>query len=681
MRIGVDSGGTFTDIVVVNDRELLLCDKVASTPADPGSAVLNGILQAIQRLKIEPSDIFQIIHGTTVATNALLERKGARTALITTRGFRDVLAIQRQNRPELYNLRSRKPQPLVPRELRFEIHERTLADGTVAVPVDLSELKKLAAQLRELEIESIVVGLLHSNTNPENEIAVQQELSSQLSDVRLSTSHAISSEPGEYERFSTAVANGYVQPIMQQYLSKLAADLNVNGITASLSVMMSNGGIATTDQAAQRAIDTVLSGPAGGVQACVQLARQSDGKKLIAADMGGTSFDVALVTDAEPTAARESMLGGLPLRTSLLDIQTIGAGGGSIGWVDAGGALRVGPQSAGARPGPACYGLGGTQPTVTDANLVLGRLSEASKLAGSLTLSRQLAAEAVRQTIAEPLGITVRAAALGMLQIVNASMVAAIRKLTVEQGIDPRDYAICPYGGAGPLHAAELADELGIDEILLPTQPGVFSAAGLLQSPMQQERERYLVRLFEEVTAEELNQLFDPLTRQAIAAFRSACPDEKPQVIRAIRLRYRGQNQDISLAAGDSASLSSSKLNAAFHHQHQLRFGFSRPDQPLELASLMVGVRGDRPAVASFSNHSVRTTAQPSRPVVFADGEHLCAVVSRSELCGESPTPGPLILQQADTTVLVPPDWQVQSLPSGILRMRRKEHMAKGEVL
>ncbi|WP_425400806.1 hydantoinase/oxoprolinase family protein [Aeoliella sp.] len=475
VRIGVDTGGTFTDVVAddcATGRSVRL--KVPSTREDPSEAIATGVAQALEQLGV--TAVERLVHGTTVATNALLERRGARTALVTTAGFRDLLAIARQNRPRLYDLRARRPTPLIPRELRLEVTERIDAEGAIRTPLEVAELEQVIDQLEQLGVESVAVGLLFSHVNPAHELAIARRIAERLPNVGVSMSHAMAAVPGEFERLSTTVVNAFVQPVMHEYLTRLSQRLDAGGVHTDVMVMKSSGGVGPAATVAEKCVETVLSGPAGGVMACVDLATRTPHQNLIAADMGGTSFDVAVVTAGRESHARDTEIAGHPLRTPMLDLATIGAGGGSIAWVDAGGALRVGPQSAGAVPGPACYGRGGKLPTVTDANLVLGRLTSDSRLAGGMQLDLAASRTAFETHLAKPLGLTIDEAAAGVLRVVNASMTAAIRKITVERGIDPRVYAICAYGGAGPLHAAELADELGVRTVVVPRAPGVFSA-------------------------------------------------------------------------------------------------------------------------------------------------------------------------------------------------------------
>ena len=506
IRIGIDTGGTFTDLVAFAPASgSLAFHKVATTPEDPARGIIRGIREIVDRTGARAEEIELLVHGTTVATNAVLQRAGARVALITTAGFRDVLQIQRQDRPRLYDLRGRRALPLVPRALRYELHERVRFDGSVQTPLDRGQLDGLVDVLRRERVEAVAVGLLHSYANPSHELEVGRVLAQRLPGAAVCLSHELAGEQGEYERFSTCAMNAFVQPVIGRYLGRLEQGLAAKGIAAPLFIMKSSGGVMSAQAAARRAVETVMSGPAGGVVAGAAIARSEAGcRNLITADMGGTSFDVGVVQEGAVGFARDTEMGGLAISVPMLDIHSVGAGGGSIGWIDAGGALRVGPHSAGARPGPACYGLGGAEPTVTDANLVLGRLGAESLLGGGMTVDPEAARRAIHDRLAGPLRIGVEAAAEGVIRVVNAAMTAAMRKLTVERGHDPREFALCPFGGAGPLHGAELAAELGIGRTIVPLAPGVNSAIGLLMADLREDRVATFVRRLDRTTAAEL---------------------------------------------------------------------------------------------------------------------------------------------------------------------------------
>lgn len=672
-RIGVDTGGTFTDVVVHDTASGGVQSlKVPSTPADPGAAILAGIEAAAERGFVSLDEVTAIVHGTTVATNALLQRSGARTALVTTRGFRDVLEIGRQNRPEMYNLRSRRPPPLVPRELRLEVTERVLADGAVESPLDEDELCRLIDNLTHQDVEAIVVGLLHSHVNPAHELQVGRVLAERAPGVAVCLSHQIACEPGEFERFSTAAANGYVQPVVEGYLERLTAGLLSIGVRAPVMVMKSSGGAGSAKSVAKRCVETALSGPAGGVRACVGLAEKVPGGNLIAADMGGTSFDVAVVTGSKPELAREATIAGLPLRVPMLDIHTIGAGGGSIAWVDAGGALRVGPHSAGAQPGPACYGRGGTLPTVTDANLVLGRLATESRLAGGMQLDLTAARGAIDEHVAGPLGMAIEDAAQGIVKIANVAMTAALKKLTVERGVDPREYTLCPFGGAGPLHGAELAAELGAARVIVPQVPGVFSAIGLLRSQLREDRFASCKEPLTERSVETIHRLTARLIDEAQRELSSTSDvGEAAPTRHAAALRYRGQTSDLQVEWPLGSAPDPQSLEAGFHRAHRQRFGFDRRGHPIELAGVAVSVESPAAEHAGFQGAALEKPIVPAatRQVWFAGRPLETSIVDRVSLEIGETVGGPAVIEQDDTTTIVPPGWEARVEPTGELML------------
>lgn len=653
IRIGVDTGGTFTD-VVATDRATgaWVRRKVPSTRDDPSEAIAAGVSQVLSELHGDAVE--RLVHGTTVATNALLERRGARTALLTTAGVRDVLYIARQNRPALYDLRSRRPKPLVPRQWCFEVSERIGYDGNVRLPIDWADVDRVLTTLVDEQIEAVAIGFLFSHANPEHELAVAKRIADRMPKLSVTLSHQMASVPGEYERFSTAAVNSYVQPVMREYLHRLSMRLADDGIDADVLVMKSSGGVAPARVVADKSVETVLSGPAGGVMAVRALALTTPHKNLIAADMGGTSFDVAVVTHGKASHAGDLQIAGLPLRTPMLDLNTIGAGGGSIAWVDAGGALRVGPQSAGAVPGPACYGRGGSLPTVTDANLVLGRLVPDSRLAGGMQLDLEAARTAI-DTVAEPLGISIEQAATGILRVVNTAMTSAIRKITVERGIDPRDYAICAYGGAGPLHAAELATELGIGRALIPRAPGVFSAEGLLGCDLREDRMQSHIEPLAAADLTAVRSWFRALETSAAETFDSV----DYAASWSIGLRYLRQSNEIPISV-DDGKLDADDLAARFADAHEQLYGFARRDYVVEIASLWVAV-----TVTTERSPPAKLPAATSQPVpsskraVYFDGKGVEATIhARDELFAGSRVLGPAIIEQDDSTTVIPPNWE-----------------------
>ena len=673
-RIGIDTGGTFTDVVAFDPESgRLLFHKVHSTPDAPGRALVTGIQEAAARLGSDPRAVALLVHGTTVATNTVLQRTGARVAMITTAGFRDVLHIQRQSRPRLYDLRARRAEALVPRERRLELNERIAWDGSVLTPIDPAELAGLVERLRAEKVEAVAVGLLHSYANPAHELAVGETLRRNLPDATVCLSHELVREHGEYERFSTCAMNAAVQPVMQRYLARLDGALRERAITAPLFVMKSNGGVMAAPRVAEQCVQTILSGPAGGVVAGAAIARRHTNANLITADMGGTSFDVAVIDRGTVGFAREARIAGHALQVPMLDLHTVGAGGGSIGWIDAGGSLRVGPRSAGADPGPACYGRGGREPTITDANLALGRLAEQSRLGGGMALDGDASRRVLHDRLAGPLGLTIEHAAEGMVRVVNASMVAAIRRLTVERGLDPRDFTLCAFGGAGPLHGAELAREMGIGETLVPLAPGVTSALGLLMSNLREDRVRTLVTMLDAIEPAELTARLDELDREARAPLAAiGLSGSALRSERRLGLRYHGQGYDLPVALPDGP-VDLVAVREAFHDAHRRLYGYAAADQPVELVSLWLAVEMDLQAI-DLPEVPAATTApvpQSRRPVWFAGERADTPVYDRADLGAGAKLTGPAIVEQADTTVVV---W-----PGQPARVDRHGQMLMGE--
>ena len=657
-RIGIDTGGTFTDLVVFDPVSGRLgFHKVNSTPHDPSRAIVDGACEICDRSNTERSAFDLLVHGTTVATNTVLQRSGSKVAFITTRGFRDVLHIQRQDRPRLYDLRCRRAAPLISRAFRLEIDERIQFDGSVVQPVDSAELDQVVDWLRREKVDAVAVGFLHSYANPAHEIEVGRAVASALPEVTVSLSHELVGEHGEYERFSTCAMNAYVQPIMRRYLDQLDEGLQQNEFGAPLFVMKSNGGVMSAEVAGLRCVETMLSGPAGGVVAGAAIARDHPCHNMITADMGGTSFDVSVIQDGQVSFARDVEMGGLALGVPMLDIHTVGAGGGSIGWIDAGGSLRVGPRSAGARPGPACYGLGGDEPTVTDANLVLGRLSATSLLGGEMKIDVEAARRAINDRLAAPLGLSIEQAAEGMIRVVNATMTAAIRKLTVERGHDPRDFVLCPFGGAGPLHGAELAAELGIRETLVPFAPGLNSAIGLLMSNLREDRLRTHVQRLDRASPDELATIFSDLKTDAEKRLRLTTTSESRLIVRrALGQRYLGQRYELSVAV-DDGPLRVDQLAEDFHREHERMYGHARRNQPIEISSVWVSVEMDLKPLTLSAGYPTQHAPESrrTRAVYFAGSEHESAVYPRGDLEPGATIEGPAIIEQLDSTTVLWP--------------------------
>ncbi|MEX2159593.1 MAG: hydantoinase/oxoprolinase family protein [Dehalococcoidia bacterium] len=671
--LGVDVGGTFTDFVLWQDGVLSVY-KRPSTPDDPSRGVLEGLAEAGWQVE-------EVVHGSTVATNAVLERRGAKTALITTRGFRDVLEIGRQTRPELYDLEPSRPPPLVPAELRLEARERVDHKGRVLEPLVAAGVEALLDKLVRRRVESLAVCFLFSFLHPAHERMVRD--AARRRGLPCSASFEVLPEHREYERTSTTVLNAYVAPVMERYLSRLADGLRARG-TKRLRVMQSNGGSANARASGSMAVRTVLSGPAGGVAGAFRVARESGIERIITFDMGGTSTDVCLCDGSIPFTT-ESTVGGLPLRIPTVDVHTVGAGGGSIASIDAGGALRVGPESAGADPGPACYG-NGDQPTVTDAHVVLGRLLPDRFLGGRMTLDAKAAHRALRP-VARAFGGDVVEAAAAVLRVANVSMEAALRVASVERGHDPRRFVLVAFGGAGPLHACELADALSVPRVLVPLAPGVLSAFGMAASPVvHDETQAFLASVREsDAFAGRLARAFERLETKARRELARQGYERSVRVMRALDLRYEGQSYEITVSIASGASgLQPERFLRSFHLAHRQRYGHADSSRAVETVAMRVraaapGARiivgaGLHPPASGSKDPDLRSpaAARPERRAVWFDGRMRdTKVYERDRLRPGSRLRGPALVLQLDATTAVPPGWRGTVDKVGTLLLER----------
>jgi N-methylhydantoinase A len=665
-RVAMDIGGTFTDFVVVDEAlQTTQAGKTSSTPPTPEKGVLEGLGQIVTDLP----EISFIVHGTTVGLNAFLERKGTRVLLLMTGGLRDSYSIARHDRKELYTLRYHKPERLVPRRDVYEVVERLRWDGSVDTAFDESSLGDAIETVRREGIEAVAVCLVHSYTNPAHELLAREVLERECPGLSVTLSHEIAREWREYERASTAVLNAYVAPRVEGYLGKLEDELAARGVRPALNVMQSNGGITTSAKARQQPIQTLLSGPVGGTIGGAALSRATGRSNLLCVDMGGTSFDLSLIVDGKPTVSTETELEGLPILMPLIDIHTIGAGGGSLAWLEAGG-LRVGPQSAGAMPGPACYGLGGTEPTVTDANLFLGRLDPEYFLGGRMRLDEAAAAAALH-SIAQQLDLDDTVLAEGMLAIVNANMADAMRTITVKQGIDPRDYSLVAFGGAGPMHAVWLARELEIDEVIVPWSPGTFSAWGMLQTDIRHD----VVRIFYQPLAEvgdDVSAVFGELQEEGseLLAGEVTGPDEQ-YFARSADMRYVGQEYTVNVSIGAEVDLA--VVDETFHEAHAIRYGHSTPGAPVEFVNLRVAAFG-RIAAGATSFQASDEDADPllgRRQVVFEGEAHETLVLLRDRLRPGDHREGPVVIEEESSTTVVPPGGAIEVDDHGNLVISR----------
>src|SRR5271166_2077135 len=712
LRVAIDTGGTFTDCVWIDHGGLRML-KVFSTPADPSQAIVEALR------KIEHEGELILLHGTTVGTNALLEHKGARTALVTTSGFEDAIEIGRQARPKLYDFFFDRIAPLVSKYIRFGIEERTASDGEILTAPTDSDLKSLGVQVAAKRPESIAISLLFAFANPKNELAIAESL--KPLGVPLSVSHQVLPEFREYERTSTVVINAYLQPVMQRYLESLERRLQelanhrcesnareataavrntAQGITVEerrfsaakrgtkdrdsttegprIFVMQSSGGITTLSAAAREPVRTVLSGPAGGVVGAAASARRSGFERIIAFDMGGTSTDVSLVESA-PTAASQAEIAGLPIGVPMLDIHTVGAGGGSLARFDAAGVLRVGPESAGADPGPICYGRG-TQPTVTDANLLMGRLRPDRFLGGEFALdverARRITSEWLKKHASR---LSLQQFSAGVVRVVNANMERALRVVSIERGYDPRDFALVAFGGAGGLHACELAESLAIPTVIIPARPGALSAFGILVSDVVKDFSRTLLwRLAGRVPKLELNQEFTALEKTAAKDFRQEAWQGRVHHRASVDLRYRGQGYELNLPF-------TKNLLADFHQEHRRRYGYSHPTREVELVTLrlrailksttarmskMAHVETARVGTAAPGRPSraqLRSPSSAKAPVLFEGKKLATAIYSRESLKPGKKYPGPAIITEYSATTVIPPHKRFHLDPSANL--------------
>ncbi len=651
VRVAIDTGGTFTDCVWVQEGRVRTL-KVFSTPADPSRA----IIAALEKIGRGP---FLLLHGTTVGTNTLLERKGARLAFVTTEGFEDSIEIGRQARPRLYDFFFDRVSPLVDADARFGVPERTASDGEILERPTLGQLRELVQAVRETQPHAVAISLLFSFANPGNEQAVAAVLKELK--VPLSLSHVILPEFREYERASTVVVNAYLQPVMERYLDNLERRVAANGSrrAGSIFVMQSSGGITSLASAGREPVRTVLSGPAGGVVGAAAMARRSGFERIITFDMGGTSTDVALV-DGAPRAGTEGEVAGLPVRVPMLDIHTVGAGGGSIARFDAGGALRVGPESAGADPGPICYGRG-EQPTVTDANLLLGRLPAQNFLGGEFVLDAERTHRLVQEWLRRNRSsLTIGQFAAGVVRVVNATMEKAIRVVSIERGYDPREFTLVAFGGAGGMHASELARALSIPRVIVPELPGALSAFGILVSDVVKDRSvtvLWRVGAAGSLPWKGLQARFDQLRHAAIQDFRGEGWKGTITYQPTVDVRYRGQGYELNVPFTPN-------LLRDFHAEHQRRYGYSHPQREVELVTLRLRARLPSPQSAVARRRSVaraRMRVAPRRVPVWFEGKAVATnIYDRSSLAALKRYPGPAVITEYSATTVVPPGMRFQ---------------------
>jgi len=659
-RVGIDIGGTFTDLVYFDEvsKEFAVV-KVSTTPKKPAEGALN----AIKTAGIGLDNVHMLVHATTLGTNMFLGQEGLnppKLALITTKGFRDVVEIGRQRRAELYNLFFEKPKPIVLRRDRYEVEERINAKGEVITPLNEEELRKIAKEIRKKRYEIVVVSFLHSYRNPIHEVKAKEILLEECPNIEVITSHEIDPEYKEYERTSTTIVNAFLKPMMSKYLEDLLTTLRRDGFKGKFFVMQSSGGISTIDYAVKKPAAFVESGPAAGAIAVAYYSKITGDSNVIGFDMGGTTAKASTVVNHEPTITTEYEIGGkvhagrlvkgsgYPVRFPFIDLAEVSAGGGTIAWIDEGGALRVGPISAGADPGPVCYGKGNTKPTITDANLVLGRLSEELS-GGLLKLRKDLAMEAIAK-LADELGMGLEETAFGITRLANTVMAKALRIVTVERGYDPRDFTMFVFGGAGALHGIELAEELNVKSVLIPQHAGVFSALGLLLSDYRVDKVRGVLKSAEEVNEEEIEKLYDELVKSAVNDVAIENADVK--VIRQVDMRYRGQAYEITVPwLGVEGSVE------AFHEKHEALYGF-RSDDVVEIVNLRVTAIGIVPKPEIKAEEMKEYTPKPDyyREVYF-DGWVNTPIYQRNKLKAGARIDGPAVIEDYDTTIVILPDY------------------------
>ncbi len=661
--LGVDVGGTFTDLAVVrlSDGQTFY-HKIASTPEDPSLAIMKGIEELLGDTGIAAADISYFGHGTTVATNSLITEQTAKTGLITTKGFRDILEIRRQRQPHNYDIRMPKPTPPVARHLRREIAERTYLFGLDDVAPAIDELDPILADFKAEDVEAVAVCFLHSYHNPGHEARIAELVRERFPEAFVCASHEVMAEFREYERVSTTTLNATLGPVMSRYLSHLEDRAREVGVITP-KILQSNGGVASPAEASRVPVRTLASGPAAGVTGAAYIAVKADLPDIITFDVGGTSTDVCLIEGGDPLIRREREFKGYPVRFPMMDVHSVGAGGGSIAWVDSGGFLHVGPQSAGASPGPACYDMGGDEPTVTDANVVLGRLPPDALLGGRMAIRADLAEKVIADKVAKPMGLGLEEAAQGMLTILNENMIQAIRVISVEQGFDPRSFTLVAFGGAGPLLAASLARELGMSKMMVPSGPGLLCALGLLVADVRSDFS--LTRMMNVDTSgpKDLNIVFAEVEAEATAWFdREQVDADKRRIERAIDMRYVGQSHELTVAVtGDKFTVNNlSTLLPAFREEHERVYGYA-PDAPIQLVTYRVTARAGVTSPPSIGERgtaaSLEAAVTGSRQTYFAESGGFvdCPVYDRDLVPPGAQIGGPAILEQMDTTTVVSP--------------------------
>ncbi len=693
-RLGVDIGGTFTDAILIDESTGdVRIAKVPSTPDDPSRGFLKAVTRILKEAEVAPEHLSYVVHATTVATNSIIEHKLAPTGFLATDGFRDLLEIQRQIRAALYDVHFKKPVPLVPRNVCFGVPERLDARGQVIKPLDEGAVRRIAKQLREAGVESVAVCLLHAYINPTHEKRVGEILRETFPEDAISLSSDVAPDFREYFRASTTVINAGIRPIVGRYLERIESRLSEMGVTASLLLMQSSGGVYTSETGTEQPVFMVESGPAAGVIAASYLGSQLGKTDLLSFDMGGTTAKAGLIQDGVPHITKEYEVGaaatasdhggkggGYPLRTPVIDLVEIGAGGGSIAWVDGGDILRVGPQSAGADPGPVCYGAGGTEPTITDANLVLGRIDADYFLGGEISLDVDAARSSIEERCGHPLGMEVVDVAHGIVEIANAAMAGALRRISIQRGFDPRDFSLVAFGGAGPLHANRLAAELDIPTVIVPRSPGTFSAMGLLATDLKHEYTATSIERLEHLDPKVLASTFERLSQQGHSALeqdRVSANDMRFE--KFLDLRYVGQSYELAISVHDEEFSSSelTRLADAFHAEHRRVYGFNALGEPIEVVNLRLSAIGDisKPGLREIQpGGDLKDAKKSEREVYFAEkGTYVTTpIFDRYKLGSDSCIKGPAIVEEMDSTTLIHPEYAVRVDPFGNILIQGK---------
>ncbi|MCB6610703.1 hydantoinase/oxoprolinase family protein [[Clostridium] symbiosum] len=664
-RIGIDVGGTFTDVTLLDaNTGKYYTYKLSSTLQDQSVAIADGTKETLELYGVPVEEIEYFGHGTTVATNMIIERKGAKTALITTKGFRDLLEIGRQVRPSLYNIFEDKPETLIRRALRKEANERVMSDGTILKEIRNDEIREIVKEMKAQKVESVAVCFLFSFLNPQNERAVEEIIREEWPEAYISISSTILPEFREFERLSTTVINSYLGPRIKMYINNLQKRIKGIGIAVEPYITQSNGGVMSISSTVETPVQTALSGPSAGVMGAIYVAEKAGYKNIITYDMGGTSTDVSLVNDGIAEYTTKRKVCGLPSGVPMIDVHAVGAGGGSIAYIDNAGALKVGPESAGANPGPAAYGLGNEQPVVTDANLVLGRINPEYVLGGRLKINAALSEAAVEEKLAKAMKMTPEQAAQGVISVVNSNMARAIRVITVEKGYNPSDFILAAYGGAGPLHAVELAQEMGIGTVLIPPAPGALCALGLLTADIKKSYVKTALLAWEEATPQKVNELVKGLMEQGKEWLASEHVQEERQKFHNIaEMRYVGQNYElqIEIPAAEITKVDIEKMKKDFFLAHEMNYGYYNPEAPVQFVNFRSEAIGlvTKPELSELEYEmSDPGTAVISRRNVYFEktGTIECPVYGREKLGKCARVEGPCIIEQMDSTTVIPPD-------------------------